>query len=249
MFDRFKNIVKAKLNQQISKMETPEMMAEQAEMQLESDLGKIMEAVAEGLTNEKLLQEKIKKNKEEIAVWEQRAKVAVQQQNDEIAKQCLAKKSECSQNEKNLEAQVTEQRNSNQALKAKHAELQTKLKELRMKKGKAISGLQASDAMAKAGELLSGPGGLSDWEEKINQKEAKGQAFAEIADPDGTEAKLKAKEAESRLDDELSSLKAQIKGIKIIEDKDTSAKEVVDKNLPMVPEPKKPDEKPEEKGK
>ena len=52
MFDRFKNVMKGMLNQGVSKLETPAILAEQAQMELESGLKKVKEAVTVAVTNE-----------------------------------------------------------------------------------------------------------------------------------------------------------------------------------------------------
>ena len=110
MFDRFMSLMKGMLNKGMAKMETPEILAEQAEAELESSFKDITKARTDGLANQKVLEQKIQKNSEDLAQWEKRALVAVEQNRDDMARQCLMKKQEIAQAQAALEAQLNEQK-------------------------------------------------------------------------------------------------------------------------------------------
>ncbi len=233
MFERLMSLLKGMFNKGMSKMETPEVLAEQAEMELEGNHKKIKEALTSGLANEKMLEQKIDKLKQDLGTWEKRAVTAVQQGNDDLAKQCLVKKQESTQQLSDLEAQLAEQKKTTQMMKSKYAELDEKLKEFRMKKSSMVSRMQATEANAKATELLSGSGssGMDKWEEKIKQKEAMGAAMREIAGGSDLDDQLKALDKVGALDDELAALKKNVAAIgtsktsdspKLIEVKETA---------------------------
>lgn len=233
MFERLMSLLKGMFNKGMSKMETPEVLAEQAEMELEGNHKKIKEALTSGLANEKMLEQKIDKLKQDLGTWEKRAVTAVQQGNDDLAKQCLVKKQESTQQLSDLEAQLAEQKKTTQMMKSKYAELDEKLKEFRMKKSSMVSRMQATEANAKANELLSGSGssGMDKWEEKIKQKEAMGAAMREIAGGSDLDDQLKALDKVGALDDELAALKKNVAAIgtsktsdspKLIEVKETA---------------------------
>lgn len=238
MFDRLMSIFKGMFNKGMSKLETPEVLAEQAEMQLEGDLKKVSEALTTGLANEKMLEKKIKDNAEQLSQWEKRALVAVQQNNDDMARQCLAKKQECAQTQQAYEAQLVEQKKTTAMLKEKHGELQTKLREFRSKKSELTARMKANDAVAKAHELAGGTGGVSSmdqWEQKIAQKEAMGQAMREMSGASKVDDQFKEMDKQAELDGELAALKASMNtGPKLIVAQDPPKKEQVDDNVPMV---------------
>ena len=54
------------LNQGVSKLETPAILAEQAQMELESGLKKVKEAVTVAVTNEKMLENQLQKKKKQL---------------------------------------------------------------------------------------------------------------------------------------------------------------------------------------
>ena len=56
MFERFKNVISGMLNKGVSKMETPELLAEEAQEELESNVKKLKEALTDSIAQEKLLE-------------------------------------------------------------------------------------------------------------------------------------------------------------------------------------------------
>ncbi|MBX9687795.1 MAG: PspA/IM30 family protein [Candidatus Obscuribacterales bacterium] len=233
MFDRLKSILNGMFNKGMAKMETPEVLAEQAEMELESNFKKISESLTSGMANEKMLEKKIQANNEQLSQWEKRAMMAVQQGNDDMARQCLAKKQELVQTSQAFEAQIQEQKKANARMKDAHTELQNKLREFRSKKNEMLARAKASDSVAKANEIVSGASGSSmdKWEQKIAQKEAMSQAMNEMSGNSRADAEFKEWDKQAGLDDELAALKSSMgTGPKLVEAK----REMVDENLPMI---------------
>ena len=242
MFERLMSLLKGMFNKGMSKMETPEVLAEQAEMELESNFKKIKEALTNGLANEKMLEQKVEKTKQDLSTWEKRAMTAVQQGNDDLAKQCLLKKQETTQALSDLQAQVVEQKKTTTMLKAKFLELETALRDFRNKKNSMVSRMQANEATTKAIELTSGTGtsSMEHFEEKIRQKEAMSAAMREMSGHSAVDDQFKELDKQGGLDDELAALKIQMTGgssassPKLIEVKETAKKTTVDENVPMV---------------
>lgn len=209
MLERILNLIKGSANKGLSKLETPEILAEQAELQFQSTLKHLLEAIVTGTTNEKALESKITKTKEELASWEKRAALAVQQNADELARQCLQKKLETQNNLQSFEAQLAEQKNNNQRFKSERADTEKKYEEFRRNKANLTGRMKAADSLSKANEILSktGTSGVDKWEEKIRDKEIKAEALRDVA---GGEAEVKAAGQAMELDDELAALKAQV---------------------------------------
>lgn len=61
MFERLKNIINAMFNKSMSQLETPEVLAEQAQGELESGVKKLREAMTGSLANEKMLEKQLQK--------------------------------------------------------------------------------------------------------------------------------------------------------------------------------------------
>lgn len=238
MFDRFKNVVNGMVNKTMQKMETPEVLAAQAEEQLEKSVKEVLEAFTAAKANEKLLEKQIKANAEELAKWEQRAVMAVQQNNDDIAKQCLMKKQELKQAAETLTRSLEEQKINTENLKVRHAELDAKYREFRVKKDGMTERAKASEAIAKANELLSSNSttGFDELERKINEREHRAAALGEMA-ATPTEDKIKKMDDNAKVEDDLAALKEQMGKVKLVVGKDIEPEQtVVDDNVPMVVE-------------
>lgn len=243
MLNRLMNVIKAMLNKGMQQMETPEVLAEEAQDQLEKQVKELLQAVTQAIANEKMLEQQIKKNSEDLSSWEKRATLAVQQNNDDIAKQCLMKKRELNEQAQILAKQLEDQKTTTAALRSRHAEFEGKLREFMVKKDGMTQRAKAGDAMAKASEIMSnsaGTSGMGKYEQKIMEREAKAAALGELS-RNPAEDKLKALGENAQVEDDLAALKAQMGQVKLVVDKEASAstpagKTQVDANVPMVPE-------------
>jgi phage shock protein A len=238
MFDRMKNIVRALLDKGASQLETPELLAEEAQSQMEKQIKDLKEAWTGAVTNQKMIEQQIKKSEDELATWDKRAAAAVQKNDDELAKECLKKKQEFKQTQAMYAQQLEEQKKAAEALKERYTEMQDKLQKFMRDKPTMTARAQASDAVSKANDLLAGTGGnsMDKWEQKIKEKEFKTAATQE-ADGKEVDDKFKKLDQDSQLDDELAALKSKVMPKLIVDttpDTDTKKKEVVDENVPMV---------------
>lgn len=252
MFDRLKNIMNAMFNKSMSSLETPEVLAEQAQSELESGVKKLKEALTDSLSNEKMMEKQIQKATDEIANWEKRATVAVGAGNDDVAKQCLSKKNEENGKLQSLQTQLTAQKQNTAALKDRYKEVETKLREFQAKKNDMINRVKAGDAVVKADSLMSktgGTSGLDKWEQKISEKEARAEAIRELNGGGAMEDKFKQLDKHIEMEDELAALKQKMaadgKMPKLIVDSE-AGKTQVDDNVPMVVEVIEPGDKPKE---
>lgn len=226
MFDRLKNVMKGMLDKGVSKLETPEILAQMGETELENLLKQLKEATTEAITREKMLQKQQEKNQQDLEQWVKRAAVAVSQDNDDVAKQCLAKKIELEANGKSLQTQLDEAKASKEALKERYADIEEKLREYRVKQKSLVARAKAGDAVANAQDMMSSASGKSmdAIEEKIRMKEARGEALTEMAQDD----KFKNAEKQMDVDVELMALKAQMGANTpklIVQEVDTDKKE------------------------
>lgn len=208
MFDRLKNVMKGMLDKGVSKLETPEILAQMGETELENLLKQLKEATTEAITREKMIQKQLEKNQQDLEQWMKRAAVAVSQDNDDIAKQCLAKKVELEQTGKALQVQLDEAKTSKDTLKERYADIEEKLRDYRIKQKGLVARAKAGDAVVNAQDLMSNASGKSmdSIEEKIRMKEARSEAINEMAG----DSTFKNAEKQMDVDHELAALKAQM---------------------------------------
>lgn len=219
MFKRIVNLVKGTADKSIKKLETPELMAEEAEMELEKTVKQIKEATIEAKTNEKMLQRKCEANAKDIQQWKQRAALAVQQKNDDVARQCLKKKQELEEEAQSLQMQLDEQEKVSISLKNRLIQMEREFSEFKLKKQQLIARMGAGDAMADAKSKVDSSSatlGIEQFEEKIREQEMRNEVIRELNEDGLLEDEFKKLESnsaasgDSGVDDELAALKQQL---------------------------------------
>lgn len=218
MFDRLVNMFKAMFNVALSKAETPEILAEQAHMELQGSMKKVREAVTNSIAREKTLEQQIKQNTTEAETWHKRAALAITQGSEDVARQALQKKQDVTAALENLNAQLEEQKRTTTSLKERFKEMEQKLRDFEVKKKELVSRQQAGKAISDANRLLGtsqgdGTSGLDKWEQKIRQTEAENQAVRELSGED-IKNKVEDLTKHAALDVELEMLKAQVAAAK-----------------------------------
>src|SRR3982750_4174049 len=94
IFDRIAMLFRSNVNAVISEFEQPEKMLNQIILDMRSQLVKAKQQVAAAIADEKRLQDQTRQEVKEAEDWERRAMLAVQQNQDEPAKQALIPRTE-----------------------------------------------------------------------------------------------------------------------------------------------------------
>src|SRR5437870_221579 len=155
MFDRLFTLVKAFFNTLMGKLEDPQMMLEQTYQDLQSNLIQVRQAVAQAIATEKQLEQQLQKNKDQATTWANRAAMAVQQNNDDLARQALQRKQQYAQAAVDLESQLKAQREATATLRQRLTDLETEVQKAYTKKQVLIARDKAAQATSKANEILS----------------------------------------------------------------------------------------------
>ncbi len=212
MFDRLANLFKAMVNALMGKMEDPAMMLEQTYQDLQSNLIQVRQAVAQAIATEKQLEQQLQKNKDQAATWQNRAAMAVQQNNDDLAKQALQRRQQYVSAATDLETQLKQQRESTTILRQRLTDLESEVQKAYTKKQVLIARDKAAQATSKANEILSkttSSGAMSvieRMETKVQEKEARAAALSELSS-DSLEKQFKNFEGKTDVDLELLALK------------------------------------------
>ncbi len=215
MFDRIAMVFKAMVNALLGKVEDPQMMLEQTYQELQSNLIQVRQAVAQAIATEKQLEQQLQKNKDQAATWQNRAAMAVQQNNDDLARQALQRKTQYAQAAQDLEVQLKSQKEATSNLRQRLTELENEVQKAYTKKQVLIARDKAAQATSKANEILSkstASGALSvieRMETKVAEKEARAAALAELGS-DSLEKKFKNFEGQADIEMELMALKGNM---------------------------------------
>lgn len=215
MFERIAMVFKAMVNALLGKVEDPQMMLEQTYQELQSNLIQVRQAVAQAIATEKQLEQQLQKNRDQAATWQNRAAMAVQQNNDDLARQALQRKTQYAQAAQDLEVQLKSQKEATANLRQRLTELENEVQKAYTKKQVLIARDKAAQATSKANEILSkssASGALSTFERmetKVAEKEARAAALAELGG-DSLEKKFKNFEGQADIEMELLALKGNM---------------------------------------
>ncbi|HEY9893632.1 MAG TPA: PspA/IM30 family protein [Candidatus Sericytochromatia bacterium] len=215
LFDRLSRVVRANLNDMVSKAEDPEKILEQAIVDMQEDLVQLRQAVAGAIATQKRTEQQYNKNQTEANNWQQRAQLALTKGDENLAREALTRKKANSDTAAQLKTQLDTQVTQVDTLKRNLIALESKISEAKTKKDM----LKSRAAAAKANEQLQSTisslntGGsmaaFERMEDKVLMMEARSQSAAELAGAD-LESQFAMLESGSDVDDELAAMKANL---------------------------------------
>jgi phage shock protein A len=216
LFDRVSRLVRANVNDAVSKAEDPEKILEQALIDMQDNFVKMKQAVASAIAQQKRSQAQLANNQREANVWQERAQLALQKGDEDLARQALVRKKGLTDAINALQTQLDTQVGQVDGLKKNLMMLESKIAEAKAKKDM----LKARSQAAKANEQLqssmnsmstsSAMAAFERMEDKVVQMESRSQAAAELA---GSSLDAQFMELESGdVDFELQAMKQQMLG-------------------------------------
>ena len=218
IFGRIADIFKANVNDALDNMEDPEKMIKQMVIEMQEAIAKATSGLATAMAQEKKLERDYNNYLEQGKGWEQKAMVALNAGQEDLARQALAKKADADMQAKQYEQMYISARDTAAKLKAQVEGIKVKLSEAKMKESTLI----ARNESAKAQKTIAKQIGSFDasssfakfdkWEEKILKNEAEAQAFTELSGDSSASLNddFKKLEKSSQVDDELAKLRAKL---------------------------------------
>src|SRR5438067_10941314 len=94
LFDRLGTLLRSNINDLISRAEDPEKMLNQILVDMRSQLVKAKQQVASAIADEKRLRDQADGEFKQSQDWEEKAKLAIREGRDDLAKQALVRQSE-----------------------------------------------------------------------------------------------------------------------------------------------------------
>jgi len=221
ILSRMKTVFKSEVNAALEKVEDTEKMLNQTVLDMQQQLVKAKQQVAVAIADEKRLERQHKENQAQLESWMDKAKLAVQKGNDELAKAALERKTEYEGLAGEYKTQWESQKASVDKLKASLRDLERKIDETRRQKDLLIARNKRANAQKQIHQTMSGmstnAGAFDTFERmkrKVDDEEAKAQAAEEMAtgSEEATLDKQFADLEKAGVDDELAKLKAQMSG-------------------------------------
>ncbi|MBR5513746.1 MAG: PspA/IM30 family protein [Ruminococcus sp.] len=220
VFSRLSDILKSNINDLLDKAEDPEKMVKQIIIDMQKELTIATQNLGKAKASERLAQKKMDDAVKVAAGWEAKAKAALSQGNQDLAKQALAKKVRADEEVATYTEMYESISTQTDAIEDQVEVLKAKLDEAKSRQAMLIARSQMADtkkALAKSQGGFDGASALEKFdrmEEKIQRKEAEADAFAEIgggADADLVES-FEQIEKDAKVDAELARLMAEMNG-------------------------------------
>lgn len=220
VFSRLSDILKSNINDLLDKAEDPEKMVKQIIIDMQKELTKATQNLGKAKASERLAQKKMEDAIKVSANWEYKAKAALSQGNQDLAKQALAKKVKADEEVASYTEMYESISNQTEAIEDQVEVLKSKLEEAKSRQAMLIARSQMADtkkALAKSTGGFDGASAMEKFdrmEEKIQRKEAEADAFAEIGGSGDSELveSFDQIEKNAKVDAELARLMAEMNG-------------------------------------
>lgn len=224
IFSRLNRVIKSNLNALIDQAEDPDKMIGQTVADMKAALKRARKDLIEAMGTVKRLESKERELDKEAAEWEQKAILALERDDDDLAREALRRKARTLSEAEKVRARAAEQSTAAEAMRAQLERIEEKLDDLKSRQKTLAAQVrqarnQSPDPGQPTGERLGG-GAFSDLDrmaDQIDQLDAEVEAHQLLDDPRRAEldARLRAletDEGDDAVDDELAALKAKLNG-------------------------------------
>ncbi len=217
LFDRISRVIRANVNDLVSKAEDPEKILEQAVIDMQEDLVQLRQAVARVIAEQKRSEQQYNQNQEEANKWQQRAQLAISKGDEALAREALVRKKTHTDSAAIFKTQLEQQTAQVDTLKRGLIGLESKIQEAKTKKNMLQARSKAAHANEELQRTLGGLGtgsatsAFERMENKVLEAEARSQAAGELGGT-GLEQQFAQLEGGYEVDDELAQLKAAMEG-------------------------------------
>jgi phage shock protein A len=219
IFGRMSTLLKANINDMISKAEDPEKILNQLILDMKDQLIEAKKQVAVAIADEKRLKKQLDNELYNASEWEKKAMMAIRAGRDDLAKEALRRKGEHDQLATEFQVQWEAQKSAADQLRESLRQLNAKIEEAKRKKNLLIARQKRAEAQKHIQETVSSLSNASAFDAfermagKIERMEAEAEASTELnRDLAGAnlEDQFKGFERETEGDSALAALKAKM---------------------------------------
>jgi len=209
---RISTLISANLNAMIDAAEDPEKMVNEYLRQMRAELSEARAATAMAMADETRLRSLYEQNKSQADDWQQKAELAVQHDDDELAKEALTRKSTAQKLTDGYYAQWQAQHDQVSELREALAKLEAKINEADAKRELIIAKQRrAATQEAINSALQSVQGQTADqsmdrMEQTVDDRLARAQAESELAGQD-LDSRFTDLETQAQVSTDLADLK------------------------------------------
>lgn len=215
LFDRIWRVIRANINSLVSGAEDPEKILEQTVTDMQNDLVKLRQAVAQAIATQKRTERQCDQAQSTADEWYRRAQLALQKGQENLAREALTRRKSYQETATAMKVQVEQQKQIVEKLKQNMRQLEHKISEAKVKKNMYIARARSAKASEKLNEMLGSVNtgnalsAFERMEEKVMQLEAKSEAIAELG-TDSLEKQFASLEGGNDIEAELEAMKAEM---------------------------------------
>jgi phage shock protein A len=217
MFDRMMTMIRANLDQMLSKAEDPQKVLDLAIVDMQRALVDAKKQVTMVIADERRLHKQAQDAAAAASHWEQKAMLAVRSGADDLARAALMRKKEHEELAQMYGEQWSAQKNSSDALRSALFSLSQKIAEAHRTRRMLVARMRRAEAQRTINATLAAlstaghQGALYRMEERITQIEAEAESTLELTEgfEPSLEAQFRALEAGS-VEDDLAALKQRM---------------------------------------
>ncbi len=212
---RISTLISANINAMIDAAEDPEKMVNEYLRQMRAELSEARAATALAMADETRLRSQFERNKAESDEWQRKAELAVQHDDDELAREALLRRANAQKLADNYYAQWDSQHDQVAELREALAKLEAKISEAETKRELVIAKQRrAATQEAISSALQSVQGKTADqsmerMEAVADERLAKAQAMAELQGED-MDSRFTDLETQSQVESDLAALKQKM---------------------------------------
>jgi len=209
---RISTLISANINAMIDSAEDPEKMVNEYLRQMQAELSEARAATAMAMADETRLRALYEQNKSQADDWQQKAELAVQHNDDELAKEALTRKGTAQKLVDGYYAQWQAQHDQVADLRDALAKLEAKINEADAKRQLIIAKqTQAStqEAINSAMQSVQNPTAdqsMDRMEQSVDDRLAKAQAVSQLQGQD-LDSRFADLETQAQVDSDLAALK------------------------------------------
>jgi phage shock protein A len=186
IWSRLSTMVRSNLNDLIARAENPEKMLNQIIDDMRSQLAQAKQEVAVAIADERKLRRQVQDERDQCSDWERRAKLALREGREDLARQALLRSQEHGAHAGTLEEQWRGHASETEKLKDTLRQLSSKIEEAKRKRNLLIARSKRAAAQKRIHETMAGLSDRSSFEafdrmaERIEEAEIRVLAAAEV---------------------------------------------------------------------
>ena len=210
LLDRVRDIVRANVSDVINRAEDPEKALDQMIADLNENLVKVRQAAALAIAAQNRLQAEYDQRSKAVQDWKQRAELAVDRGDDDLARDALRRKLQYQQEADQLRGSVQAQASHLDELRANVQALESRIQQTIAQRNQLVARYRTAQASQRLDQELSKTGDVSGvlgrLESRTSDAEAQAAAYHELS-RDSLEDRFAQLEQGSSVEDELAALK------------------------------------------